>query len=99
MMRDGVEPKQKRTWYYWSVPGQLDTIEQELEMAQDPANSYGTPSASGTVLWAEFDPKYGYPRKFDRIVLGADQEVHWRVTRFEPIGEKSGSASGVATDQ
>jgi hypothetical protein len=99
MTRDGVQPKQKRTWYYWSVPGQLDTIELELEMAKDPANSYGMPRASGAVLWAEFDAKYGYPRKFDRIVMGADQEVHWKVTRFEPIGEKSGAAGGVASGQ
>ncbi len=99
MTRDGIEPKQKRTWYYWSVPGQLDTIEQELEMAKDPANSYGAPKASGAVLWGEFDPKYGYPRTFDRIVMGADQEVHWKVTRFEPIAEKSGPAGGVETGQ
>lgn len=85
MTRDGIEPKQQRTWYYWSVPGQLDTIEQELDMAEDPAVSYGAPSASEVVLWAEFDPKYGYPRRFDRIVKGADLEVHWKVTRFEPV--------------
>jgi hypothetical protein len=88
MTRDGVEPKQRRTWYYWTVPGQFDTIEQELEMAQDPARNYAVPGASQALLWAEFDPKYGYPLRFDRVVLGADVEVHWKVTRFEPVDSK-----------
>ncbi len=94
MTRDGVQPKQRRTWYYWSVPGQFDTIEQELEMAKDPAVSYGAPGAAQVALWAQFDPRYGYPRQFDRIVLGADLEIHWKVTRFEALPEKNAPASG-----
>ncbi|MGD9721797.1 MAG: DUF6174 domain-containing protein [Pirellulales bacterium] len=94
MTRDGVQPSQRRTWYYWSVPGQLDTIEQELEMAETPRESYGSPKAAGVALWAEFDPRYGYPRRFDRIVLGADEEVHWNVTGFRPLGEKKRSDGG-----
>ncbi len=99
MTRDGVEPRQRRTWYYWSVPGQLDTIEQELEMAQDPADSYGSAGASQVALWAEFDPKYGYPLQFDRVVLGADLEVHWKVTSFRPLPEKKAAAGGVPPGQ
>jgi hypothetical protein len=38
------------------------------------------------VMWTEFDPEFGYPKKYDRAVLGADFEVHWRVTRFNPLG-------------
>jgi hypothetical protein len=86
--RDGVEPSQKRTWDYWSVPGQLETIGEELEMAAQPARSFGAAGASEVVIWAEFDPRYGYARKYDRVVLGADIEVHWRVTRFEVVGDK-----------
>jgi hypothetical protein len=86
MVRDGVVPAQQRTWYYWSVPGMFDTIEQELDMAQDPVRSYGASGAARVAMWADFDPKYGYPRQFDRVVLGADLEVHWKVTRFEPLG-------------
>jgi hypothetical protein len=85
MTRDGVEPSQKRTWDYWSVPGQLETIGQELEMARDPAGSFKVPGATQMVMWAEFDPQYGYPRQYDRVVLGADFEVHWKVTRFQPL--------------
>ena len=85
MIRDGVEPRQRRTWDVWSVPGMFDTLGQELENARNPAASFNTPAASQMVMWAEFDVKYGYPRRYDRVVLGADFEVHWRVTRFEPI--------------
>ena len=38
MTRDGVQPRQQRTWYDWSVPGQLETIGWELEKAADPAS-------------------------------------------------------------
>lgn len=99
MVRDGVEPKQKRTWYYWSVPGQFDTIEQELEMAKDPVVSYGAPSAESVVLWAKFDPQFGFPRQFDRIVMGADLEIHWKVTHFEALDEKNAAASGGAPER
>lgn len=89
MMRDGVEPTQRRTWYYWSVLGMFDTIGEELEMARDPAVSFHNPAASQMVMWAEFDAALGYPRRYDRVVLGADFEVHWRVTHFVAIQEKN----------
>jgi len=89
MIRDGVEPKQKRTWDYWSVPGQLDTIGQELEMAKTPAASFAAPGASQVMMWAEFDAKYGYPRRYRRVVLGADFEVDWIVKRFDVLDGKN----------
>jgi hypothetical protein len=85
MTRDGVEPKQQRTWYYWSVPGQFDTIEQELEMARDPAASFKSPEATQMVIWAEFDPRLGYPLSYDRVVLGTNYEIHWKVTQFQEL--------------
>jgi hypothetical protein len=85
MTRDGVEPRQKRTWDYWSVPGQLETIGQELEMARNPAASFKAPGATQMVMWAQFDPSLGYPRQYDRVVLGADFEVHWKVTQFQAL--------------
>ncbi|MEX0979352.1 MAG: DUF6174 domain-containing protein [Pirellulales bacterium] len=88
MTRDGVEPIQERTWYYWSVPGQFDTIEQELEMARDPAASFKSSQATQMVIWARFDPKFGYPLSYDRQVLGTHYEIHWKVTRFQEPSEK-----------
>ena len=40
-LRDGVEPSQRRTWYYWTVPGMLDMIGQELDKVDDPAAGFG----------------------------------------------------------
>jgi hypothetical protein len=85
MQRDGVVPRQERTWYYWTVPGMMDTIAEELEMAEDPAGSFGVSGASEVIQRAQFDPEFGYPRKYDRVVLGADFEIHWEVTKFEPL--------------
>src|SRR5262249_49347671 len=85
MIRDGVEPKQKRTWDYWTVPGMLDTIGQEIETARDPAAAFKSVSRPQVVMWAEFDAQLGYPRQFDRAVLGSDFEVHWKVTNFEDL--------------
>jgi hypothetical protein len=93
MTRDGIEPTQRRTWDYWSVPGQLETIGQELDMARDPANSFKSKKVTGMAIWAEFDPKYGYPLAYDRVVLGGDFEVHWRISRFDVIPN---AGSGIA---
>jgi hypothetical protein len=89
MTRDGVEPDQKRTWDVWSVPGQLEMIGQEMEMAKHPAESFGAPGAAEVVMWAEFDPRYGYPLRYDRVVLGADIETHWQTTSFRVIASKN----------
>ena len=47
MLRDGVEPRQRRTWYYWTVPGMLDTIGQELDKVDDPARGFGAAGRLG----------------------------------------------------
>lgn len=84
MTRDGVEPRQKRTWDYWTVPEQFDTIERELEMAANPEASFH--AQPGTVIQqAAFDPTYGYPLRYRRVVLGTDLEVDWQVTHFQPL--------------
>ncbi len=45
MMRDGTEPKQSRTWGVWAVPGQFETIEQELDKAGNPTEGFPAPAA------------------------------------------------------
>lgn len=82
MTRDGVSPKQKRTWDAWSVPGMFDTIDTELSAKSDPAASFAGQSGGQLVLRGEFDAEYGYPRRYQRIVLGAQQEMRWEVTSF-----------------
>jgi hypothetical protein len=84
MTRDGHTPGQRRTWDVWSIPGQFDTIERELELAEDPVGEMDL--APGTRLWLRcaFDPQLGYPRQFHRAVFGGGPEVYWEVTTFQP---------------
>lgn len=87
MIRNGYRPSQERTWYYWTVPGQFEMIEIDLEAAKDPAAGFGVQPGARAVLRAEFDPELGYPRFYQRILLGSNIQVEWRVTRFELVGE------------
>lgn len=91
MTRDGQTPDQRRTWDVWSVEGQFDTLFRELELADAPAREMQVDAATRLVLRAEFDPRFGYPQRYRRIVLGQGPEVYWEVTRFRalPDGEAS----------
>lgn len=81
--RDGVTPRQRRTWDYWKVENQLATIEEDLDSARDPERGFGAPPGSRVLQRAEFDARYGYPRRYQRFVLGTPLDVVWEITRFE----------------
>jgi hypothetical protein len=83
MTRDSRTPEQ-RTWRYWSVPGLFETLERELEMAEDPVHEVGAAAGTRWQLRCEFNPAYGYPERFHRYVSGGGPEVYWRVTSFIP---------------
>ena len=83
MMRDNRTPAQ-RTWSIWSVPGLFETLERELEMSEDPVHEVGAAAGTQWRLRCDFDPTYGYPRRFHRYVSGGGPEVYWRVTSFVP---------------
>lgn len=103
MKRDGVEPAERRTWAYWSVPAQFDTLEEELNNVHKAASGY-----EGARLEAQFDPHYGYPARYRRIVTSNDLSMSWEVTRFapqgeqahtEPVGEQAHTEQGSATPE
>ena len=83
LSRDGRTPK-PHTWRYWSVPGMLETLERALVMAEDPVHEMGASEGTQWQLRCEFDPQFGYPRRYHRFVSAGGPEVYWRVTRFEP---------------
>ena len=84
VVRDGLLLDQKRLWDPWTVPGQFDTLEQELANAERPDEAYHAPEAQ-VVLRAAFDEALGYPRRFQRRVLGTRHAIQWEVTRFQVI--------------
>lgn len=83
MTRDGIEPSQKRTWDYWSVPGQLDIIGEDLEAAEQETKGTPTKNRPKLVLRAKFDPNLGYPVTYHRVELGNPADTRWEITRFE----------------
>ena len=85
MTREGHTPRQRRTWEYWRIESQFDTMAQDLDSAEHPTTGFGAPQGSRAVLRADFDPKYGYPRRYQRIVLGTDLNVEWETTHFRPL--------------
>jgi hypothetical protein len=85
MQRDGVTPSQRRTWDYWTVPNQFEMIGQDFDSAEDPEGGFGAPAGSRAVFRGEFDPKYGYPRRYERVVLGTPLDAGWEVVEFERL--------------
>jgi hypothetical protein len=84
MTRDGRAPEQQRTWSAWTVEGQFDTIRTELDAATNPTKGFGAAVGAQIVQRARFDEALGYPLRYERFVLGADQDldIDWRVVRF-----------------
>jgi len=85
MTRDGRAPEQRRTWSAWTVPSQFDMLHLELAHEQDSEHGFGAPPGSQAIVKAEFDPRWGYPLRVRRQVLGANLDMEWRVTRFAPL--------------
>ena len=88
MTRDGETPSQRRTWDYWSVDGQLETIGQELDMLSDPRDAFGGGATALPTLNARFHPRLGYPEVYRRFVPGTQQDMSWKITRFEDTSNK-----------
>ncbi len=91
MTRDGATPGQRRTWDYWTIEGQLETIGQELEMASDPKTAFGGGATARPLLNARFHPELGYPEVYRRSVPGTQQDMAWTVMRFEAVERAIGS--------
>ncbi len=82
--RDGVTPSQKRTWVYWTVREQFETIRQDFDSAET-SGGFGAPAGSEVLIKAEFDREYGYPKRYQRFVLGTDLNVSWETSSFTAI--------------
>ncbi|MBI5365701.1 MAG: hypothetical protein HZA54_01585 [Planctomycetes bacterium] len=81
--RDGVPTTGDTTAY--TVPGLFTLMRDELALAENPQRSYGAPEGFRAYLFADFDPKYGVPVGFRRIVGGNNKTAEFRVLSFEPL--------------
>lgn len=86
--RNGVSPR-RATWDSWTVEGLFGFMREELEHVRDPAG-FNAPAGTQVVLRAEFDDRFGYPKKYERAVLeeSLDIDVQWQVTRFSVKGNE-----------
>ncbi len=69
---------------HWTVEGMFGFLAEELSNLRRVEAAYGVSNPEDVVLRAAFDPKYGYPARFLRHVLGLDRSVEWQVRSFEP---------------
>jgi hypothetical protein len=74
----------ERTWSTWTVPGMFEMLSRDLEIAEDPQKAIEAAPGTKWRLWAEFDPQFGYPRRYHQIVYGGGPEVYWKVVQFTP---------------
>lgn len=73
-----------RTWHYWTVPGLFEVLEHDIECSDDPTRGFGASPGSRAVLRATFDAELGYPRTFERLILGEPHlDMTWQIIRFE----------------
>jgi len=80
-------PIPARVWERWTVGGLFDVLEEDLSVAATPEKIF--PQAHGADLHqqAGFDPALGYPRHYQRRLLGANvsYDLEWRIERFESL--------------
>jgi hypothetical protein len=60
----------------------LNTLELDMETAENPEQAIQAQAGTKWQLRCEFDAKLGIPRRYHRLV-SSGPEVYWRVTRFE----------------
>ncbi|HEY5311730.1 MAG TPA: hypothetical protein VIK18_04400 [Pirellulales bacterium] len=92
MTRDGVTPKRRATWSAWTVPNMLDTLEIELAGADNPERGFGAPPGARVIERADFDPKTGYPRAYERFILGTALDMSWQVVSFTALPTSAAAA-------
>jgi hypothetical protein len=80
--RDGL-PLKEWNKDEWSIPGQFEALEREFEFQENPQSEMQAPPGAKVWLRCEFDPQYGFPRRFHRYATGGAPEVYWR-NSFRP---------------
>ncbi|GAC1472727.1 MAG: hypothetical protein NVSMB9_20310 [Isosphaeraceae bacterium] len=77
---------------FYGVDGLFTTLEDELAQLDQPA-PFGQPRGTRAILRFTADPKYGYPLRYRRDVLGASLALGIDVVRFHPLASRGTSKS------
>ena len=93
-LENGRPPLQKRSADNWNVPSQFVMIAEDLDKSERP-NGFKVRSNVVITLHGEFDPQYGFPRKYHRKARGnTPLQSQWRIENFKPVGEAQRKDSG-----
>jgi len=76
MTTDGRKAEE-RLYGYWTVEGMFQSLSEELSNLQRPEAAFGVSDTDDVIMRARFDPRYGYPSRFLRYVLGQNRSVEW----------------------
>lgn len=79
--RNDVVLPQMRVWTTWTVEGMFSTIRSDLDAIA--RSKQGRSQSASLMVCAEFDERYGYPKRYLRIELGQVNDTSWIVRRFE----------------
>jgi Family of unknown function (DUF6174) len=85
MTKNKKPPAQERTWDEWTVPNQFSMI--AADMAKEAHGGFSTREGVVIVLRAEFDPEFGYPKKYVLEVVQGRSPLNsnWAVTHFQAV--------------
>lgn len=96
--RDGHRLPKGETWTPRGMFGTIERDLETLEMLDDPA--FADRALPQIKISGQFDPQWGFPRRYRRLQWGYRQEygkraanqtidMTWRVTRFEKLDRES----------
>jgi hypothetical protein len=91
-LRNGQSLNQRRTFGTWSVPGMFSTMARDVDVVERRLTGRAKPGEVELILKAEFDPKYSFPRRYQRIEWGSRRgsdavTVTWEVKEFRVRSE------------
>lgn len=100
--RNGVPLTQPRTFATWSIDGMFGTIETDVratEKAAGPPSSTATATSPTLILRGRFEVERGLPESYFRADWRLNQEVSWRISRFEPIAGGTSETTSSAVEE
>lgn len=89
LVHNGTQIDRPQGWETWSVPGMFDTIRRDVKTVERVQSGQADKYTPRLRLKADFDRKYGYPKRYRRTPKSGGGEIIWHVNKFEVVEPKS----------
>lgn len=89
LVHNGTQINRPQGWHTWSVPGMFDTIRRDVTSVERVEAGKADKYTPQLRIKADFDPKYGYPKRYRRTPKSGGGQIIWHVTKFKVIEPKS----------